>query len=272
MTTLVLANQKGGVGKSAIACQLAHYLNRNGHRVLVIDLDHQGNTSSSLKKSSQVKCTSFTASDVLNGEWQDPKGSDDASIRLVPSHEDLSGLERQPNKHNAYANALISFLAAAAQSFDVSIIDTNPNPDIRYAAALIASDYVLAPIQLNQEAIDGVAGLRNHYRYGYLNIKAKLNPKLTLIGLLPNLVEATPFQRANFMAIAAQHAQLLIPLPNTTNKYAFIPTRTAIAEAQAEGVFVADLRKTSAREAWRDIKPSFDAIASSMQLETCHAG
>ena len=60
------------------------------------------------------------------------------------------------------------------------MIDTHPNPDIRVIAALASADFVLSPIQLNQEAIDGVRALLHHQRVGIHKIKALLNPKLTL--------------------------------------------------------------------------------------------
>ena len=63
--------------------------------------------------------------------------------------------------------------------FDVCVIDTHPNPDIRVIAALATADYVLSPLQLNQEAIDGVRALLHHQRVGFHKIRAMLNPKLT---------------------------------------------------------------------------------------------
>ena len=65
MKTLVLANQKGGVGKSAIATQLAHYLHRLGRSVIVVDLDHQPNTSRPLQAYSDVAVAGFSSSAVF---------------------------------------------------------------------------------------------------------------------------------------------------------------------------------------------------------------
>lgn len=195
MKTLVLANQKGGVGKSAVGTQLAYYLVQRALRVLFIDLDHQKNSTKPIMKSGRATAASFTASQLLAGEG---KTVPDANFVIVQGDDTLSSLERQPDKHNAIVNSLKAFLESVADKFDVCIIDTNPNPDIRYAGALITSDFVLSPIQLNQEAIDGIGSLLNHQRYGYRKIKAALNPGLELIGILPNMVEPTPFQRGNF--------------------------------------------------------------------------
>lgn len=283
MKTLVLANQKGGVGKSAIACQFAHYLAHSGQRVLVVDLDHQMNSTRPLAMSGRVATASFSATAVLEGTAGELP---DHMFVSVPGHDSLSALERQPDRHNAYVNSLKSFLTSVRDRFDICIIDTNPNPDIRYAASLITADFLLSPIELNQEAIDGIGGLLNHSRYGYRKIKKVLNPGLELIGLLPNLVEPTPFQRTNFALLAASYSQLLITHERgTTSRFAFIPTRTAIAEAQAMGVPLWLLRqvvpaekegrierdampiRSAARDAWREVKPTFDTIARRMGLE-----
>jgi chromosome partitioning protein len=283
MKKMAFANQKGGVGKSAIAVQLAHYFALVlKKRVLFLDLDHQKNATKPLIKSGYASVASFTATQLLTGE-SGPLPS--ANFVIIQGDAELSALERQPEKHNAIANNLKAFLDSVSDQFDVCIIDTNPNPDIRYAAALVTSDYLLSPIELNQEALDGIGSLLNHARYGYRKIKAAVNPGLELIGILPNKVEATQFHKANFEQLATHYSQLLIPTQTGNGGFAFIQSRTAIPEAQAEGVPIWQLRqavpkedegkvdpasmpvRTAARDAWRAIKPVFDAIAKRMELE-----
>ena len=265
MKTLVLANQKGGVGKSALATQLAYYLNRQGRSVLVIDLDHQSNTSRPLRDNPAVSVADFTAADLLSDNYLPdlPKGG----IVLVPGHDSLTQLERRREDHNAFATNLRNALKGWA-AFDVCLIDTNPNPDIRYAAALISADYVLAPIQLNQEAIEGIYGLINHPRYGITRVKAALNPGLRFLGILPNMVEPTPFQRGNLQALAAKFGPRLLCRRDEGGAitFGFIPKRSAMAEAQAASVFLPDLGKTAARDAWREVKPVFDMILAGMDM------
>lgn len=268
MKTLALANQKGGVGKSAVGCQFAFYLVQLGQRVLYLDFDHQKNSSKPIVKSGKAAIASFSATQLLAGHGVAlPEGG----FVIVQGDDVLSNLERQPDNHNAFVNTLKVFLESVADRFDVCIIDTNPNPDIRYAAALVTADFVLSPIQLNQEALDGIVGLLNHQRYGYKKIKAALNPNLELIGILPNMVEPTPFQRANFKHLVEAYSKLLIVIDEKQQQFAFIPKRSAIAEAQAEGVFIAEMTKTAARDAWREIKPSFDVIAQRMGLGVTNA-
>ena len=258
MKTLVLCNQKGGVGKSAVATLLAHHLAQRGQRVLAIDLDHQGNFSKPLRLSGRVTPAAFSADALMTGSAAPLPAQ---HFVLVPGDRALLVLERQPALHTPFARHFRSFLAAVDGAFDVCLIDTNPNPDIRVIAALASADFALSPIQLNQEAMDGVSGLLNHERVGLRKIKAVLNPKLALIGLLPTMVEPTPFQKANFVQVVQQYHPLLIRIGDGPGAFASIPRRSCIAEAQAEGAVLWEMKKTAARDAWREIEPSLRRIA-----------
>ena len=211
MKKVVASNQKGGVGKSAIICQYAHYLNSLGLRVLVIDLDHQKNTTKALITGGAVTVANVSAFDILT---------------------------------------------KVDSLFDVCLIDTNPNPDIRQVASLIVSDYVLSPIQLNQEAIDGIGGLLKQIQA----INQKLNPNLKLIGILPNIVEPTPFQKDNLKAIVQHFSKY------SDGSYAFVKKTTAIAEAQAQGIPTNKLGKTSGFTAWAELKTVFESINKFMEI------
>jgi chromosome partitioning protein len=259
MKTIVLANHKGGVGKSAFATLLAHYFVRKGRRVLAIDLDHQGNLSGALQKSGRVASVSTPSEKLLaDGVVAVPE----APFVLVPSGDGLLDLERQPALHNSFARNFRSYLASVDQRFDACVVDTHPNPDIRLIAALASTDFVLSPIELKQEAMEGVAALLDHERVGLRKIKAVLNPKLHLIGLLPTMVEATPFQRANLIQVVTKYRSLLIPLSDGLGDIASIPRRSAISEAQADGMVLWEMKKTAARDAWREIEPSTARIAA----------
>jgi chromosome partitioning protein len=264
MKTLVLANQKGGVGKSAVATLLAHHLAQTGRRVLAIDLDHQGNLTSPLSRSGRPAVAGITADRLLTERVPMMPG---APFVLVPSDRALLTLERQPQRHNDFARNLRVFLAAMDAHFDACIIDTNPNPDIRVIAALVSADFVLSPIQLNLEAMDGIGGLLNHERVGLRKIKAVLNPKLHLIGLLPTMVEPTPFQRSNFIQIVQRYHPLMIRIGEGPGAFASIPRRSAIAEAQAHAEVLWEMKKTAARDAWREIEPSLRVIGAIVTCE-----
>jgi chromosome partitioning protein len=279
MKTLVLANRKGGVGTTATSCQFAFYLVHRGLRVLLADFDHQGNSSRCLARSGLSSTAPFSSSMLLAGQAGASDALPSASLVVVPADDDLSTLERQPDRHNAFVNVLHDFLASVASQFDVCVIDTNPNPDIRYAAALLSANYLLSPIELKQEAIDGIGALLHHGRYGVQRVKRALNPGLDFIGILPTMVEANAFQRANLQQLVMAYPSLLIPVHRDgVAGYAFVPNRTAVAEAQAAGVPLWQLRsggeggtagpvRGAARDAWREIKPSYEAIARRMGLD-----
>ncbi len=87
-----------------------------------------------------------------------------------------------------------------------------------------------------------------------------LNSKLVLIGLLPTLVEPTPFQKANFLQVVQQYHPLMIRIGDGPGDFASMPRRSCIAEAQAEGAVLWEMKKTAARDAWREIEPSLQRI------------
>ena len=261
MKTLVLANQKGGVGKSALAVQYAYYLAlEEERRVIVLDLDHQRNTSSALKKGGFATVSELTSSQLL----RDPDAVvEPAPFVLVAGDRELIKMEKFAGEHNAYATNLYNFLGRISNEYDVCIIDTNPNPDIRQLASLVVTDYVLSPLQLNQEAIDGIGDLLNHDNIGIRKIQKTLNEKLHFLGVLPNLVEPTPFQKENLRDLSAAYAKLMIPLDKG---FAAIKKTTAIPEAQAAGLPVWHLKKTSARSAWAHIRPIFQRLSKNMEI------
>jgi chromosome partitioning protein len=187
----------------------------------------------------------------------------------VPAVDALLGLERQPTQHTPFARNLRDFLKSVDAQFDVCVIDTHPNPDIRLISAMASADHLLCPIQLNQEAIDGVRALLHHPRVGFHKIKAVLNPKLHCIGLLPTMVEPTPFQKANFMTLVNKYYPMMIALSDRPGHLAAIPKRSAIAEAQAEGLLLWEMKKTAARDAWAEIEPTVKRISEIVER---HAG
>ncbi|MEO6746108.1 MAG: ParA family protein [Caldimonas sp.] len=259
MKTLVLANQKGGVGKSAVATLLAQYFNKKGKRTLAIDLDHQSNYGKALMASKRPTVARFSADQLLT---EPAVVLEAAPFVLVPAADGLLRLESQGTLHNQLGTNLRNFFRRVDEQFDVCVIDTHPIPDIRYISATASADFVLAPIQLNQEAVDGVALLLSHPRVGIRKIKAVLNPKLHFLGLLPVAVEATPFQKANLVAVLETYGKLLIPLSDKPGDVARIWKRSAVAEAQADGLLLWEMKKTAARETWREIEPCLERIAS----------
>jgi len=261
MKTITPTIQKGGTGKSAIACQLAYYISqRVGLRTLLIDLDHQGNSTRALRTGGLATVPEIPSSTLMTSRVTNVPTD---SLVLVPADGDgLRLLEQKPESHNEFATNLKAFIHSMRDQFDVCVIDTNPNPDIRQLAALVVSDFVVAPVQLTQESIDGISDMLNHPAIGIRKIQATINPTLQLLGLLPNLVEATPFQQENLKALVSHYRDLLIPLHGSV---AAIKKSTAVYEAQSAGLPIWTLGKTSSRNAWQNIEPVFAQILQMME-------
>ncbi len=266
MKTLLIATQKGGVGKSALLCQLAHYLHFIVQwRVLVIDLDDQANSSRSLERAHKASALGVTASTLFMNDDPDV-GADLAPFALVKADDVLRRLVEQPEELSRYHANLKRFLVTVSPSFDVCLIDCAPTSDLRTVYAQSVADFMLSPIQLNQEAVEGVTETINGRR-GVRRIQASFNPALRFIGILPNMVEQTPLQQTNGREVATHFAQYLVRDPAAPERLLVIPRRSAIAEAQAEGVPLWELgkTKTAARDAWREVRPCFEAIVRHLQ-------
>jgi len=271
MKTLLIATQKGGVGKSALLCQFAHYLHvLLSLRVLVIDLDDQANSSRSLERAQKATALRVSASTLFMNEAPDIDPVV-PTFSLIKADEVLRRLVEQPDEFTRYHANLKQFLSDIADRVDVCLIDCAPTADLRTVYAQAVADFMLSPIQLNQEAVEGVTETINGRR-GVRRIQATFNPTLKFIGVLPNMVEHTPLQQLNGREVAARFAQYLIADPTTTGRILTIPRRSSIAEAQADGLPLWELgkSKSAARDAWRDIRPCFEVIARCMQLEVNH--
>ena len=113
--------------------------------------------------------------------------------------------------------------------------------------------------------------LLNHPTVGIRKIRTVLNPQLNIIGLLPTLVESTPYQRANFVQVAQHYGPMLIRLSERSGHFAHLPKRSAIAEAQGDGQVLWDMKKTAARDAWREIEPTLARITQLLMAPAANA-
>ncbi|WP_448949433.1 ParA family protein [Lautropia mirabilis] len=276
MVILTIANAKGGVGKTAIAVQKALYCaDLLKKRVLFIDLDNQGNASNVLRTAKGVQCSPFT-SDILltEGITGGVNEFNGQGIYLVPASGALRELAATPARYSQYAENLQQSLKNLQNGFDICIMDTGPNPDIRQTFALMLSDFMVAPIQVNQEAIEGIGSMLTAPEWGVQAIQEIQGVKLKFLGILPNMLEPTNFQRENLRALVEQFPQLLIKLDRAADGkergYAVIKRSTVVPEAQAEHEAIWRMRKTSAREFWKHLEPVFQQIAKQMGVLDGH--
>ena len=259
MKILTIWTQKGGVGKTAVTCQLAHFLRARNYRVLVVDLDSQGNAGAALLRAEKAVALAITAASLLmNGNLVAVQP--DVGFAVIRATPELVRIPEQPDEFSRFHENLSANLTRIAPAFDICLIDCPPSDDLRVLLALTVADSVLSPIQLNQEAIEGIVKTLRGTR-GVERIREKFNPSLQFLGIVPNMVEATPLQKRNFVEVLENFGRYLV-LDDQGNALRIL-RRSSIAEAQELGVALPELArtKTAAREAWAELAPTLDRIA-----------
>ncbi len=173
-----VANQKGGVGKTTTAVNLAAGLGLAGVKTLLIDFDPQGNATSGY---GLEKNTSQTVFDVIVGSLAAQKAVRETPYGdILPSCLELAGAEialvETPNREHALKRAVTEL----RPHYDVIIIDCPPSLGLLTLNALCAADSVLIPLQCEYFALEGLSMLVNSIR----TVRKKLNPRLDIDGIL----------------------------------------------------------------------------------------
>lgn len=175
---VAIANQKGGVGKTTTAVNLAALLNLKGIKTLLVDFDPQGNASSSFGLTKKNVITVFEIIDNLappeKGIYSTKYGD------IIPSNLDLVGSEITLVSRENRELVLKNVLDSLRPSYDVIIIDCAPGLGLLMLNALCASDSVLIPLQCEYLALEGLTAMIDTVRM----LKKRLNSGLELDGLL----------------------------------------------------------------------------------------
>lgn len=187
MTTVIaVTNQKGGVGKTTSAVNLAYYLAKAGKSVLLIDYDPQGNATSGLGINKQELETG-TMSDVM----LETKTLQEIVIEtkhknlcLAPTTPQLANTEVELAKVSRKFSRLKNAIGTT-RGYDIVIIDCPPSLSLLTVNALIAARYVLLPVQAEFYALEGLGQLLETMKL----IREKMNPTLDLVGVLPTMVD-----------------------------------------------------------------------------------
>ena len=179
-------NQKGGVGKTTTVINLAAGLSMKGKKILVIDLDPQGNATTGLGLSNNVS-SAKTIYSVLNGNKKISEVIQQTSIsnlNLISSNVDLSGLEVETAGDSRRAfklkDELSLILNDSRSSYDYILIDCPPSLSLLTIMALVASDALVVPLQTEFFALEGLTQLMKTIE----RIKSNLNPTLEIRGIL----------------------------------------------------------------------------------------
>jgi chromosome partitioning protein len=176
-----VANQKGGVGKTTTTVNLAAGLAQGGHRVLLVDLDPQGNAT--MGSGIDKRALELTVYDVLlesasvaEARQRSPKGAYD----LVGANRELAGAEVELVELERREKRLRSALAAVSADYDFVLIDCPPSLSMLTLNGLCAAHGVIVPMQCEYFALEGLSDLVNTIK----QVHANLNPELQIIGLL----------------------------------------------------------------------------------------
>lgn len=184
---LAIANQKGGVGKTTTAVNLAASLAAKQQRVLLIDLDPQGNAT--MGSGVDKRGLKHSVYHVLLGNIpaQDVVCQGSSGFDVMPANRDLAGAEVELVDQDARETRLKSALRPILNNYDYILIDCPPALNLLAINALAASDAVIIPMQCEYYALEGVSDLVNTIR----RIRSHINPHLSVEGLLRTMFNPT---------------------------------------------------------------------------------
>jgi chromosome segregation ATPase len=226
MTCITIANQKGGVGKTTTAINLGTALAATGKRVLLIDLDPQGNCSTGLGISNAAR--EHSSYDLLVGELGLAETAMNTRVPrpdIVPATVDLSGAEIELVEFAERTHRLAHAIARGRDDWDVILIDCPPSLGLLTMNAMVAADSLLVPLQCEFFALEGLSQLLNTVE----RIRSRFNPNLSIMG-----VALTMYDRRNRLT-----DQVSDDVRAVLGKVVFdtvIPRNVRLSEAPSHGV------------------------------------
>lgn len=227
--TVACANQKGGVGKTTTVVNLATDLALAGDRVLVIDLDPQGNATSGLGVDRRTVTKSVYDVLVSGARLETTMIQiENSGVTLVPSAPALAGAEVELATMNGRERRLARALAPIAEGYDLVLIDCAPSLGLLTVNALTAADSVLIPLQCEYYALEGLGQLIGTIHL----VRDHLNPRLKIQGVLLTMFDARTNLSAEVRTEVRRHMG-----PSVYDT--LIPRSVRLSEAPSHGLPIA---------------------------------
>ena len=230
-----ITNQKGGVGKTTSAVNLAYYLAKAGKKVLLVDFDPQGNATSGLGVDKDK--LNITMSDVMLGKklLKDTIiATDYKNLWLAPSTPHLANTEAELAQAERRFSRLKVAIESVANQYDFILIDSPPSLSLLTVNGLIAARYILLPVQAEFYALEGLGQLLETMKL----VRKNINPTLDLLGVLPTMINSRTSLSQQVYEEIKQH------FPGKVFKQT-IPRNIRLAEAPSYGVPIGEYDKWS---------------------------
>ena len=222
---IAVSNQKGGVGKSTTVVNLAAVFGSRGKKVLIVDFDPQGNTTTSC--GIRKKSIRSTVYDVLMGDctaFEAVAATEFRGVSVMPTTQELSGATIELINTSNRMQQLGKALAPAKEFYDYIFIDCPPTLDLLTLNALVAADSVIIPIQCEFLSLEGLVELHRTID----RVRQKWNPDLKLEGILFTMYVERYKVTGQIVAEVKKY------YPNEVFK-AVIPRNVALSEAPSFG-------------------------------------
>lgn len=224
-TVISVTNQKGGVGKTTSAVNIAYYLAKAGKTTLLIDFDPQGNATSGLgidKQKLEVTMTEVLLGKALLTDVIIP--TKHKKLSLAPSTPHLANTEVELAQAERRFTRLRDAVATL-HDYDYIIIDSPPSLSLLTVNGLIAAQHILLPVQAEFYALEGLGQLLETMKL----VRKNMNPSLALLGVLPTMMDSRT-------TLSTQvHEEIKKHFPDTIFKNS-IPRNIRLAEAPSHGL------------------------------------